>query len=158
MKIWHLQISTNQSATTFDLFLQCHLSLLSQFTVSFIIYHSLVVSYFTLCQHSSIMSYNVGGHPCGCCILKPCSTWCNTWNNNDSFMKMIILKLIYVKYQYTYLVMIMEDYIPWRSDWSLSCICLGFMGFSLILDDNLTLEIGKVDHIRNGDSIFSLPN
>ena len=36
------------------------------------------VEIFTLCQHSSIMSYRVGGHPWGCCILNPCSTWCRT--------------------------------------------------------------------------------
>ena len=33
----------------------------------------------TLCQHSSMMSYRVGGQPWGCCILNPCSTWCRTW-------------------------------------------------------------------------------
>lgn len=32
----------------------------------------------SLCQHSSMISYRRGGHPCGDCILYPCSTWCST--------------------------------------------------------------------------------
>ncbi len=32
----------------------------------------------SLCQHSSMMSYRVGGHPGGLCMRYPCSTWFRT--------------------------------------------------------------------------------